>query len=244
MGSIAELVGALGRGDRPIAAAVVDALTNNETSFFRDKAPFALLRDQVLPALADRTPGARITLWSAACSTGQEAYSLAMVMDRAARARPGLSFDILGTDISETCLKVAREGRYTEFEIQRGLSAADRTVYFERDGKDWRVRADMREKVRWRCLNLLQSLDDIGRVDIVFCRNVLIYFDQETRRHVLQKIASVLTAEGRLFLGASETVFGFADVFTRVPGAPGVYKPCSPVRPSGVEQRRPVCAPS
>ncbi len=221
----AELISALKRGDSALAAAVVDALTNNETSFFRDKAPFNLFRDHVLPALARRRGEGVIRIWSAACATGQEPYSLAMLIDRSVHARANLAFDILGTDMSETCLKAAREGRYSEFEVQRGVSALERTQYFEPDGKGWRIRPALRDKVRWRQFNLLHDPGDLGRADVVFCRNVLIYFDQDTRRRVLEKIAGVMAPDGYLFLGASETVFGLRDVFTAVAAAPGVYQP-------------------
>ena len=221
----AQLIGALKRGDKDIKAAVVDALTNNETSFFRDKAPFNLFHDKILPALAERPRDGVMRIWSAACSTGQEPYSLAMLIAGSAYARPDLSFDILGTDMSETCLKIARDGRYSAFEVQRGVSEGDRARYFEADDKGWRVRQDLRAKVRWAQFNLVQDTYDLGRFDVVFCRNVLIYFDQDTRRRVLQRIAGSLTNDGYLFLGASETVFGFGDMFMPVPGVPGVYQP-------------------
>lgn len=219
-----DLIAALRRGDETLKSRVIDALTNNETSFFRDRTPFALLRDRILPALAARPRDGVMRLWSAACSTGQEPYSMAMLIDGAAYSRRDLSFDILATDLSETCLTAAREGRYSTFEVQRGVPTGDRARYFEAEDKHWRLRPDLRAQVRWRRFNLVKDAYDLGRFDVVFCRNVLIYFEQETRRRVLEKIASSMALDGYLFLGASESVLGSGDLFAPVPDAPGVYQ--------------------
>lgn len=224
LGSPADLIAAL-RRDEALADAVVEALVNSETSFFRDKSPFELLRDRVIPEILAHDPRGPIRVWSAACATGQEPYSLAMALDRWLGAgRP--SFEILGTDVSESCIAAAREGRYSEFEMRRGLSQLDRTRYFEPDGAAWRARQSLRDKVRWRPLNLLDGAVELGPFEIVFCRNVLIYFDQATRRRVLENISKALRPHGFLFLGASETMFAFADLFAPMRGAPGVYRPC------------------
>ena len=223
MSSPSDLIAAL-RSDAALAGEVVDTLVNNETSFFRDGAPYQILETKVLPALAVRGLHGPARIWSAACSTGQEPYSIAMLCDRVCR-HGRLGFEILATDISETCLKAAREGRYSEFEARRGLSAADHARYMEPDPKGWRVRQAIREHIRWRAFNLLDDPAELGRFEIVFCRNVLIYFDLETRRRVLERLASALTLDGYLFLGAAETMFGFADLFAPMPDAPGVYRP-------------------
>lgn len=223
MTSPSELITAL-RGDDGLAAEVVDALVNSETSFFRDKSPFSLLKDQVLPALLAQDRVGSIRIWSAACATGQEPYSVAMTLDRAMVAG-GPGFDILATDVSEPCVKAAREGRYSEFEMRRGLGPLDRTHYFEPDGAAWRARAALRGKLRCRTFNLLDDPSELGAFDIIFCRNVLIYFDTSTRRRVLENVARVLSPAGYLFVGASETMFAFTDLFAPMPGAPGVYRP-------------------
>jgi chemotaxis protein methyltransferase CheR len=227
LASPADLISAV-RRDNALAGEVIDTLVNNETSFFRDGAPYKILQERVLPALIGRSAKGPVRIWSAGCSTGQEPYSLAMLMDRACRSGP--PFEILGADISETCLKIAREGRYTEFEVSRGLSPADRATYLEPDGKGWRVRQSLRDKVRWRAFNLLDEPAELGRFEIVFCRNVLIYFDLETRRRVLERLATMMPPDGWLFLGAAETMFGFADLFTPAPDAPGVYQPANPLK--------------
>ena len=227
LSKVGELVNALRRGEADLVADVVDALTTNETSFYRDKAPFTRFRDELLPTLAARRKGALINVWCAACSTGQEPYSLAMLMEGAGKAFPGVSLDILGSDISHTCLETAHEALYSQFEVQRGLSTADLVMYFEAEGKSWRLRRRLRDAVRWRQFNLLHSPSSLGRFDVVFCRNVLIYFDTETRGRVLEQIATVMAPDGYLILGAAETVMGLTDAFAAAPGAPGVYRPVS-----------------
>ncbi len=227
MSKVSELVNALRRGEAELVADVVDALTTNETSFFRDKVPFARFRDEILPSLAARRKGALVKVWCAACSTGQEPYSLAILMERAAKAFPGVTLDILGSDISHTCLESAYEGLYSQFEVQRGLSTADLVLHFEAEGKSWRLQRRLRDAVRWRQFNLLHSPSSLGRFDVVFCRNVLIYFDTETRGRVLEQIATVMAPDGYLILGAAETVLGLTDAFEASPGAPGVYRPVS-----------------
>jgi chemotaxis protein methyltransferase CheR len=221
--SPSDLISSL-RGDDALAGEVVDTLVNNETSFFRDGAPFQILETKVLPAFVARGLHGPVRIWSAACSTGQEPYSIAMLCDRVCR-NGRLGFEILATDISETCLKLAREGRYSEFEAKRGLSAADHARYMEPDPKGWRVRQAIKDKIRWRAFNLLDDPGELGRFEIAFCRNVLIYFDQETRRRVLERLAGVIIPDGYLFMGAAETMLAFADIFTPMPDAPGVYRP-------------------
>ena len=222
LASVSALVEALRvRKDERILWAVTDALTTNETFFFRDGAPFTLLRDTVLPALAPTR--ASLSVWSAACSTGQEPYSIAMLVEEARSGFPQMKLNMLASDISERVLEKARAGVYTSFEVQRGLPAGYLAKYFSRSGDVWQVNLGLRQLVRWRQFNLLEQMTALGRFDVVFCRNVLIYFDAPTKRQVLDRIAAVMAEDGFLFLGGAETVMGLTDAFEPVPGKPGLF---------------------
>jgi len=192
---------------------VVEAMTTNESFFFRDETPFSHFRTKALPRLlAARPVGAPIRIWSAAAASGQEAYSLAMIMaDSGARDR---GIEILGTDIAREQLARAREGLYTQFEVQRGLPIQMLMKHFRKeDGGNWRITAPVRAMVRFREWNLLADLAPLGRFDVVFCRNVLIYFDQLTKSRVLDAIAGQLRDDGLLYLGGAETVLGVSTRF-------------------------------
>ncbi len=193
-------------------ATVVEALTTNETSWFRDIAPFAALRPHVLPMLRAAGATDRVRIWSAACSTGQEPYSILMAL---ADGFDVPSVEIVATDLNEQVLARAREGAYSQLEINRGLPAAMLVRHFDRVGAHWRVRADLRAKVQFRRHNLLDAPPP-GPFDLVFLRNVLIYFDMPTKRAVLDRIARVLRPGGFLVLGAAETTLGVHDGFERV----------------------------
>jgi chemotaxis protein methyltransferase CheR len=194
---------------------IVDALTTNETSFFRDGEPFNQLVTMVLPDLVSRRAGNRnLKIWSAACSSGQEPYTLAMVLQDA--LPPGWSFDIVGTDISTEMLGRAEAGLYSQLEVNRGLPATLLVRHFERNGAAWKVSPALRRSVSFRRLNLAAPFPAMGPFDIVFIRNVLIYFDVETKRGVLQRVASTLRPDGWLFLGSAETTIGIDDRFERV----------------------------
>jgi chemotaxis protein methyltransferase CheR len=222
--SVAALVAEL--AERPTERrlkAAIDLLTTNETFFFRDRIPFERLREDVLPALAKARGATPVRVFCAACSTGQEPYSVAMLMDEARVALPSLRLDILGADLSERCLEKARAGLYTPFEVQRGLEPARLARHFEREGELWRIRAGLRQAVRWSALNLLDLGPSLGRFDVVFCRNVLIYFDRDTKAKVLERLAELTAEDGYLFLGAAETVIGLTDAFKPVPGKSGLY---------------------
>lgn len=213
-----------GRDDR-LAKAVVDAMTTNESSFFRDGRPFEQFRDHVLPSLVKARSGQRaLRVWSAACSSGQEAYSIAMCLLEDRRAWNGFQIDILGTDLSTEILSRAREGKFSQFEVQRGLPIQMLVKYFEQAGDRWQVRREIRSMVQWREFNLLENLAGLGSFDIVFCRNVLIYFDQPTKRRVLEAIARQMPEDGYLFLGGAETVLGITDRFQPVDGLRGIYQ--------------------
>ena len=216
------------RPETRVVDAALDAMTTNETFFFRDQTPFDLLRK--LLSDPSRPVGRPLRIWSAAASTGQEAYSIAMLCDEVAHLHPGSPIEIVGTDISPSCLAKAAAGLYSSFEVQRGLPIQKLTRYFERDGDAWRVKDDLRAKVTWRQHNLLDSPWTLGRFDVVFCRNVLIYFDVPTRRKILTLIAGQMQKDAYLFLGASETMLGVTDQFAQAVGA-GCWTKATPVEP-------------
>lgn len=212
-----------GPATEALARDVVEAMTTNESSFFRDDKPFAHFRAKTLPRLlAARAPGAPLRMWSAAASSGQEAYSLAMILaESGGRER---RIEILGTDIARKPLARAREGFYTQFEVQRGLPIQMLMRHFRKEDNGWRVAAPLREMVRFREWNLLGDLAPLGRFDVVFCRNVLIYFDQPTKARVLEAIARQMPIDGLLYLGGAETVLGVTTRFAPVPDGRGVYE--------------------
>ena len=203
---------------------VVEAMTTNESLFFRDTKPFDALRQRVLPRLhAARPPGTRLRVWSAAASTGQEAYSIAMVLADMAAALGDRKIEILGTDIARDALKRAREGVYSQFEIQRGLPMQMLVKYFTKEDVQWRIKPALRAMVEYREWNLLADLRALGQFDVVFCRNVLIYFDAPTKSRVLDAIAAQMAPDGVLFLGGAETVLGLTTCLHAVQGETGAY---------------------
>ncbi|HEY1736930.1 MAG TPA: protein-glutamate O-methyltransferase CheR [Methylovirgula sp.] len=197
---------------------VVDAMTTNETFFFRDRVPFDNFRKFVLPALLDsRKDIGRIRIWCAACSSGQEPYSLAMILDEESQKLQGWNIEILATDISRGVIGAAREGVYTQFEVQRGLPISQLLRYFRQDGERWHVNEHLRSRIQFEEFNLLSDFSGLGRFDVIFCRNVLIYFDVPTKQVVLERMARVLAHDGYLFMGAAESVIGLTDAFTPHP---------------------------
>ena len=208
-----------------LAREVVEAMTTNESFFFRDDRPFTHMRTQALPRLHAALPaGAKLRIWSAAASTGQEAYSLAMLVAEGRTALGGREVEILGTDIAREPLARAREGIYTQFEIQRGLPMQMLVKYFRKDGTQWRLADSIRAMASFREWNLLGDLRPLGQFDVVFCRNVLIYFDQPTKTRVLDAIARQLAPDGLLYLGGAETVLGITDRFVPSGADHGVYQ--------------------
>jgi len=203
---------------------VVEALTTNETSWFRDGAPFVALHQHIIPSLTAGPGTRRLQVWSAACSTGQEPYSIAMTLQDALPAHA--EADILATDLSEQVLARARSGLYSQLEIDRGLPAAMRGRHFEADGAEWRISSHLRSSVRFLRHNLLDP-PPAGRVfDIIFLRNVLIYFDVATKQQILARMHRVLRPDGFLVLGAAETTIGVDDDWERLPlGRGSVYCP-------------------
>ena len=210
------------RVDNGLANDVVEAMTTNETLFFRDAKPFDHLREVALPALhAAHPPGRPLRIWSAASSSGQEAYSIAMtVLDAGLGRRP---FEIIGTDISPEQIKRATAGVYSDFEVQRGLPVGILNRHFCKGPGGWQISAALRSSVAFRVFNLLDDSQALGVFDLVFCRNVLIYFDVATRRQVLSAIWQRLSPGGLLYLGGSETTLGVSDRFIRCAGAYQVY---------------------
>lgn len=192
---------------------VVEAMTTNETLFFRDLRPFEALRDFVLPGLASSAAKGTVRIWSAASSSGQEAYSLAMLWKEL--SIPGWDLKIVGSDISDEMLDRCRQGRYRQLEVNRGLPARYLVKYFEPVETDWVVKPELRQMIDWRQFNLLDDMSEMGGFDIVFCRNVLIYFDHETKASILRRIRGLLRQGGYLFLGLSETTLNLDANYER-----------------------------
>ncbi len=211
--SLETLCGRLRGGAPGVARQVVEAMTTNETLFFRDKAPFDALRHHIVPQLLTKRKGQKIAIWSAAASSGQEAYSLAMLL-----LDMGLTsheVDIFGSDLSDEVLKKAERGVYGKFEVNRGLPPEYLDRYFNRLGVDWQLKEYVRKMVRFQHLDLRSSLRVHGPFDVILCRNVLIYFDPETKAKILSEIRRTLTAGGFLILGAAETAGGSVTGFQR-----------------------------
>ncbi len=211
-------------GSDLLSREVVEAMTTNESFFFRDDKPFQHFRTQALARLvAARPPGSQLRVWSAASSSGQEAYSLAMIVAESTTLLAGRKVEIVGTDIARDQLARAKEGVYSQFEVQRGLPVQMLMRYFKKDDPNWRITDAIRAMAQFREFNLLSDPRSLGKFDIVFCRNVLIYFDQPTKARVLDAIAGVMPPDGLLYLGGAETVLGITSRFAPMPNERGVY---------------------
>jgi chemotaxis protein methyltransferase CheR len=208
-------------GAEALAAAVTEALTTNESFFFRDGKPFDHLK-RVLPRIAAARGAQRLRVLSAACSTGQEAYSVAMVAESLGLLS---RLEVLGADLSENVVRRAREGVYSQFEVQRGLPVQMLVKHFRQEGGHWRIAPALRAAVRFETGNLLADLRHLGSFDVIFCRNVLIYFDAPTKTRVLSALADRLAPDGVLYLGGAETVLGLTERFSIIEGERGVYAP-------------------
>jgi chemotaxis protein methyltransferase CheR len=227
--SLAELVTALKAvPSSSLATTVVEAMTTNESFFFRDKLPFENFRDVLMPALLAARSDRRIRIWCSAAATGQEPYSLAMALREMGTKLAGWTIEIFATDISTAALEKAKAGLYSQFEVQRGLPIQMLVKYFTQIGDQWQISPDLRNMVAYRHFNLLQDFAGFGMFDVVFCRNVLIYFDQETKITVLNRLAKSVHKDGYLMLGAAETVVGLTAAFKPMAGHRGIYVP-SPV---------------
>jgi chemotaxis protein methyltransferase CheR len=225
MSTLGELIDHLkNRAPAPLSSQVVEAMTTNETFFFRDKLPFDHFRDTMMPALiAARAREKRIRIWCTAASSGQEPYSLAMAIKSMGAIVAGYRIDIVATDLSSEVLEKAKAGIYSQFEVQRGLPVQLLVKFFEQAGESWQLVPELRSMVQFRPLNLLNDFSVLGNFDVVFCRNVLIYFDQENKIAVLKRIAQQMPEDGYLVLGAAETVIGLTEAFKPLADKRGLY---------------------
>jgi chemotaxis protein methyltransferase CheR len=223
--AVADLVASIkATPQSPLAAAAVEAMTTNESFFFRDKIPFEHFRSVIMPALIrSRSKEKRIRIWCNACSTGQEPYSLAILLDGMRQELMGWAVEIMATDISNEVLARAKAGVYSQFEVQRGLPIQMLVEHFTQVGEQWQISSELRARVKYRPFNLLHDFAGLGTFDVVFCRNVLIYFDQETKTRVLDRLLRVTARDGYLVLGAAETVVGLTDAFKPTREHRGLY---------------------
>jgi chemotaxis protein methyltransferase CheR len=223
---IGDLVQKMKGGSSTIIAQVVEAMTTNETFFFRDKVPFEHFRDTIMPEmLKARANRKSIRIWCAAGSTGQEPYSLAMSLKEMGAVLAGWRIEIIATDLSTEVLEKSKSGVYSQFEVQRGLPIQLLVKYFKQNGELWQISPELRAMVQHRQLNLLHDFSQLGTFDIVFCRNVLIYFDQDTKINIFGRLAKSMEQDGFLVLGAAETVVGLTDAFKPFPDKRGLYRP-------------------
>jgi chemotaxis protein methyltransferase CheR len=223
--SLEELAARLGQPNQAdLAQKVVEALLNNETYFFRDRAMFDHLIRHVMPDIAERRQGSRrLSIWSVGCSTGQEAYSLAMLFAEQPLRWRDWTIDILGTDVAKSVVQAAREANFSQFQIQRGLGVAQMVSFFEETRTGWRATEALRNMVRFEQHNLLDTAPDPGRFDLILCRNVLLYFDRPTRQRAFERLATALAPDGRVMLGAGETTAGQTEVLLPEKGATGFH---------------------
>jgi chemotaxis protein methyltransferase CheR len=214
------------RSEAALVREVVEAMTTNESFFFRDVKPFDQFKATVLPALMQTRASKRsLRIWSAACSSGQEPYSIAMLLREQRVALTGWNIEILATDLSTEILAKAQAGVYTQFEVQRGLPIQLMLKYFKQNGDQWQIDQGLKEMVRFRPFNLLEDIVQLGAFDVIFCRNVLIYFDQPTKASVLDRMCRQMPGDGFLYLGGAETVVGITDKLQPMPEQRGLYRP-------------------
>lgn len=237
MSGIDELISTLAKtADESLKTRVTDAMTTNESFFFRDQTPFDNLKDHVLPPMiaARKAKGQnRIRIWSAACSSGQEPYTIAMMLLENKEKFGDVSFEILATDLSTEIVDKAKEGAYSQFEVQRGLPIQLLVKYFTQTETAWQISEDIRKMVRFQTFNLLDSYGVLGKFDIIFCRNVLIYFDQDTKGAILSRMADISAPDASLFLGGAESVIGITSDYQPVSGVRGVYQLASGAAAAG-----------
>lgn len=247
LADLSALVAVL-RGDPKgkLSDAVIDAMTTNESFFFRDKVPFENFEKVILPSIikarTKKGPNRRVRIWCAAASSGQEPYSLAMILKENEAKYAGWQFEIIGTDISEQVLEKAKTGVYSQFEVQRGLPIQLLVKYFKQNGEMWNLDPMIKSMVKYQSFNLLTDFRPLGSFDAVFCRNVLIYFDKPTKSNILDRIKATLPPEGYLVLGAAETVVGLTNSFQPVQGYRGLYEYGTKAPGTPVAGQRPVRA--
>ena len=224
--SIGDLLAAIRlRREEPLIWATVEAMAAGETSFYRDREPFRQFREEIIPQLA-RTRGAGpIRVWSAACATGQEVYSLAIAAGEMAEEDPNVRIEFAASDLSRIALERAQSGLFNQFEVQRGLPIRQLARYFEKDGEQWKIADEVRRRVKWRRINLIAGLRNIGRFDVIFCRYALGHMTDETQRKVVEDLTFILPEDGVLVLGLKEQIAGLTEAFQPVVGRPGLYRP-------------------
>lgn len=227
LASLTDLMREMQRNPRSgLKEAVVDAMTTNETLWFRDVHPFNILQTRVLPEIAAKNSREPLRIWSAAASTGQEAYSISMVLEEFKKTSPTafrMGEKIVGTDISTSALATAKSGTYEMLAIGRGLSKERLTQHFTQTGEGkWKINPGIQRRAEFRQMNLLHSYNMLGKFDVVFCRNVLIYFSAELKKDILKRIHATLKPGGYLFLGASEALSNMPDLYEMVQCRPGI----------------------
>jgi len=223
--SISALLEAIrARREDPLVWAAVEALAGGETSFFRDREPFTQFRDEIVPQLARLRGGAPIKVWSAACATGQEVYSLSMMLGELLEGEPALRVELAASDLSRLALERAQSGLYNQFEVQRGLPIRLLARHFEKEGEQWRLSLEVRQRVRWRRINLIAGLRQIGRFDVIFCRYVLCHMTEDAQRKIADDLAAIVADDGYLVTGATEPMGGLAEAFQTISGRPGFYR--------------------
>ena len=238
--SIDQLVARLVSGRDPsLTEAVIEALLNNETFFFRDRLPFDLLFGGPIKRLeTERIRARKLAIWCAGCSTGQEAYSLAMTFLEESIRWQGWTIEIVGTDLSRSAVERARNGKYSQFEVQRGLPVVQMIRWFDEVGnQEWQVKPALRDAVRFQTGNITEPPPRPGKFDVVLCRNVLLYFSPEMRRLAFTRLAQAIAPEGTLMLGAGETVIGQTDRFVSDPETRGLYVPTAATGATGVDRK-------
>jgi chemotaxis protein methyltransferase CheR len=225
-GSVDELVRKMHAApNEKLSEEVTEAMTTNESFFFRDKTPFEYLKELIIPQMKERRGiQKRINFWCAAASTGQEPYSIAMILKEASPILPNWNFKIVGTDLSQEVLDKAQSGTYSQFEVQRGLPINLLMKFFKQDGEIWSIDPAIRAMVQYKNYNLLNNFKPLGNFDVVFMRNVLIYFDKETKKSILERTAALMPDDGYLVLGAAETVIGITDAFRPLKSHRGLYE--------------------
>jgi len=226
LAGIPELVQKMKAGSAALVAQVVEAMTTNETFFFRDKIPFDHFRQSIMPEILKARAARRsVRIWCAAGSTGQEPYSLAMCLKEMEAQLAGWRVEVIATDLSQEVLEKSKAGLYSQFEVQRGLPIQLLVKYFKQAGEFWQINPEIRAMVQHRQLNLLHDFSGLGTFDVIFCRNVLIYFDQDTKINIFNRLCRITEPDGFLVLGAAETVVGLTDTFKPYPDKRGLYRP-------------------
>ena len=208
----------------PLRQQIVDAMTTNETMWFRDNYPYEVLKSELLPALS-KIKGRPIRIWSSACSSGQEPYSISMIVQEYLATHPGTfaqGIQITGTDISDSMLKYCQQATYDDAAMRRGISEERKQKFFVQKGELWEVKPEIRSRITFKSLNLQQSYTSLGKFDIVFCRNVLIYFSSEFKTDILTRMGEMMNPEGYLFLGSSETPNRYTPIYKMVRTPTGV----------------------